>query len=52
MAHPPAANLDAAVGSRCAVHCELGPKLNLAAHESAFAVLRDLRLDNHGDTRL
>ena len=52
MAHPPAANLDPAVGSRCAIHCELAPKLNLAAHESAFAVLRDLRLENHGDQRL
>ena len=51
MAHP-SADLNAAVGSRCAIHCELAPKLNLAAHESAFAVLRDLRLENHGDARL
>ena len=36
----------------CVIHCQLSAKLNLAAHESAFPVLRDLRVENAGMDRL
>jgi len=35
----------------CVIHCQLAAKLNLAAHESAFPVLRDLRVENAGASR-
>ena len=38
--------------ARCTIHCEMAAKLNLAAHESAFPVLRDLRVENPGTHRI
>lgn len=38
--------------SPCAVHGELVPKLNLAAHESGRPALRDLRVENIADAPL
>ena len=39
--------------SNCRIHCEIAAKLNFAAHQSAFPVLRELRVENlHADQRL
>ena len=38
--------------SPCAIHGELVPKLNLAAHESGRPALRDLRVENTADAPL
>ena len=43
---------DVAEGTACAIHCKLVGKFNLAAHESAFPALRELRVENTGGEAL
>ena len=51
MADATRAGQDRGPDAACVIHCQLAAKLNLAAHESAFPVLRDLRVENAGTSR-